>query len=155
MNNFEKLIPVGKKYISAGRTISEGDFTLLTNLTWTTDQLHTDREYMKQTPFGERILAGACVLACAIGLANRSGIDQALDNDKVKRVAALGFRKVIFSAPIKPGDTITVHSEILNVRPTSKDPKRAVVRIKETTFNQTGQEVMTHIRSILLEIVTD
>ncbi len=154
MNNFGKLIPAGKKFISAGRTISESDFTMLTNLTWTTDRIHTDREYMKQTPFGERILAGACVLACAIGLANRSGIAEVIDNDKVRRIAALGLEEVRFTAPVKPGDTITVHSEIMDVHPTSKDPKRAVVRIKETTFNQSGQEVMTYIRSILLEIAT-
>ena len=154
MDSIEKLVPVGKKFISAGRTISEGDFTLLANLTWTTDRIHSDREFMKQTPFGERILAGACVLACAVGLANRSGIAQVIDNDKVRRIAALGLEKVSFTAPVKPGDTITVHSEILDIRPTSKDPNRAVVRIHETTFNQSGQEVMTYIRSILLEIIT-
>ncbi len=153
MTSLENLIPAGKKFISAGRTISEGDFTMLTNLTWTTDRIHSDREYMQQTPFGERILAGACVLACAIGLANRSGIAEVIDNDRVKRIAALGLEAVKFTAPVKPGDTITVHSEIMDVRPTSKDPKRAVIRIKETTFNQTGHEVMTYIRSILLEKV--
>ena len=79
MAGIDDLVPVGKKFISAGRTISEGNFTLLTNLTWTTDQIHSDREYMKGTQFGERILAGACLLACVVGLANRSGIAQLLD----------------------------------------------------------------------------
>ena len=147
----KNIIPAGKKFISAGRTISEGDFTLLANLTWTTDRIHSDKTYMQQTPFGERILAGACVLACAVGMANRSGIAQVIDNDKMRRIVALGFEKVSFTVPMKPGDTITVHSEILEIRPTSKDPNRAVVRIQETTFNQSGQEVMTYIRSILLE----
>lgn len=118
----------------AGRTISEGDFTLLTNLTWTIDQIHSDREYMKHTQFGERILAGSCVLACAHGLANRSGVSQALDNDKLRRVVLLGFARVSFTAPVKPGDTITVRSEILEVHPTHNDPKRAVVTVKDTTF---------------------
>ena len=152
MEDFDKLISVGKKFTSPGRTISEGDFTLLTNLTWTIDQIHSDREYMKHTQFGERILVGSCVLACTHGLANRSGISQALDNDKLRRVALLGFDQVRFTAAVKPGDTITVNSEIVKVRPTRNDPKRAVVTVKDTTFNQNGQEVMEAIRSILVQI---
>ena len=154
MNGFDKLIPVGKKFVSVGRTIGEGDFMMLVNLTWTTDQVHSDKEFMKKTQFGERILTGAIVLACALGLANRSGVSQVLNTEKVRRVAALGFEKVNFTAPVKPGDTITVHSKILDARPTSKDPKRAVVRVKETTFNQLGQQVMNHIRTVLVEMIT-
>lgn len=153
MDSFEKVIPVGRKFVSFGRTITEGDFSLLTNLTWTTDPIHTDRQYMKRTQFGDRILAGACILPCAIGLANRSGVAQVLDNDRVTRVAALGFDNVVLGAPVKPGDTISVHSEILEVRPSKKNPKRGIARVKETVVNETGQEVMTYIRSMILELI--
>jgi len=152
MATFEQLIPVGKKFISPGRTIGEGDFTLLVNLTWSTGSIHVNREYMKGTQFGERILPGPCVLACMVGLAGAGGLRQATDHEGVRTVALLGFDGVRFTAPVKPGDTLTVHSEITAVRPTSKDPRRAVVLVRDVTLNQHGQEVMSATRSQMVEM---
>ena len=73
MVDWTALIPVGQVFVSPGRTISEGDFTLLTSLTWNTTIIHTDKEFMKTTEFGERILDGPSLLACAAGLSHRSG----------------------------------------------------------------------------------
>jgi acyl dehydratase len=92
MADFEDLIPIGKTFVSPGRTIGEGDFTLLTSLTWNTTVIHTDREFMKQTPFGERILDGPSLLACAAGLSHRSGYHEATANEQLRTVANLGYR---------------------------------------------------------------
>lgn len=152
MATLQELVPVGKQFVSIGRTIGEGDFTLLTNLTWTTSNIHSNREYMKQTQFGERILAGPCVLACVVGLASTSGVMQQLNQNGLRTVALLGFEGVRFSAPVKPGDTLTVHSQILGLRPSGKNSKRAVAQIRDVAFNQDGQEVMSATRFSLIEL---
>lgn len=152
MATFQELIPVGKKFVSEGRTIGEGDFTLLVNLTWSTSSIHSDSEYMRKTQFGERILPGPCVLACIIGLANTSGLRQVMYQDGLRTVALLGFDGVRFTGPVKPGDTLTVRSEILGVRPTSNNPKRGVVQVRDAVFNQDGQEVMSATRSTMVEM---
>lgn len=152
MAGFTELIPVGKKFVSKGRTITEGDFSLLTSLTWTVGEIHTNREYMKKTQFGEMILAGPCILACAVGLASTSGLRAAMEQDGLRTVALLGFEDVRFRSPLKPGDTMVVHSEILDIRPTSKNPKRGVMRVREVTFNQRGEAVMEATRAAMLEL---
>jgi acyl dehydratase len=152
MANFDVLIPVGRTFISPGRTISEGDFTLLTSLTWNTTIIHTDKVFMKQTPFGERILDGPSLLACAAGLSHRSGYHEATHNEHLRTVANLGYDNVRFLAPVKPGDTITIHTTITHVRASQKNPKRAILTIQDVVFNQEGQQVLTDQRALLVEL---
>jgi acyl dehydratase len=152
MATFSELVPVGEKFTSPGRTIGEGDFAELHNLTWTTNDIHTDQDYMRQTQFGERLLAGVCTLACMEGLQLAGPFLGVLYGEGRRPVAHLGFEEVRFTAPVKPGDTIRVQSEILGVRPTSKDPKRGVMRVGITVFNQRGEQVMRGTEVQLLEL---
>ena len=152
MGDIFEGLPVGKKVFSMGRTISEGDFSLLVNLNWTISSLHVDAEYMKSTQFGERILPGVCVLSTTIGLANIGGVRQPLLDRQLRLVALVGFDNVRFTGPVHPGDTITVESEILDVSPTS-NPARSLVRFKDVTRKQTGETVMEDIRVELYELV--
>lgn len=154
MGTFKELIPVGAKFLSPGRTITEGDFAQLHNLTWITNDIHTDQEYMRQTQFGERLLAGVCALACMEGLELAGGFRGVLYGDRWRPVAHLGFEEVRFTAPVKPGDTIKVQSEILSVRATTKNPKRGVMRVGISVFNQRGEQVMRATELQLLELTS-
>lgn len=154
MTDFEALIPIGKTFISPGRTISEGDFTLLTSLTWNTTIIHTDKEFMKQTPFGERILDGPSLLACAAGLSHRSGYHEATGNDRIRTVANLGYNHVRFRAPVMPGDTITIKTTISHVRPSQSQPGRAILTIKDEVVNQHENTVLTCERVLMVEETT-
>jgi acyl dehydratase len=152
MATWEELVPVGKKFVSAGRTISEGTFTLLSDLTWTTGRAHTDKEYMKNTQFGERLLSGQLVLAIVMGLSMVSGMRQILYQDKVFPVGLLGYDDVRFPGPVLPGDTISAHSEITGIRPSRKNPKRGIIQCNCVAFNQRNQEVMSMKWAMLLEM---
>jgi acyl dehydratase len=153
MENLLEQVSYGTKRSSMGRTITEGDFSLLVNLNWTIGSIHADSEHMKSTPFGERILPGVCVLSTTIGLANSSNIRSLMSDHGFRLVALLGFEDVRFTGPVYPGDTITVESEILDARPTS-DPKRCVARLRDVTTRQTGERVLEAVRSELYELVT-
>ena len=100
-------LPIGQKFKSRfGRTISEGDFALLTSMTWLHTPLFCDAEYMKSTPYGERILPGPCVLAVLIGLGHQSGFHQSLVEAGFRGLGLIGFESVRFLSPVKPGDTL-------------------------------------------------
>jgi len=146
-------IPYGEKRRSISRTIGEGDFSTLVNLNWTIGPIHTDREHMKSTEFGERILPGVCVLSTTIGLANTSRVRSLMAAQGLRLVALLGFESVRFTGPVYPGDTITVESEILDARPSS-DPTRCVARLKDVTSRQTGEIVLEAVRTELYELAT-
>ena len=152
MDNIWESLPVGAKFLSQGRTISEGDFSLLINANWTFMPLHTNSEYMKSTQFGGRILPGVCVLSTSQGLTNTSDFRRPFSERGLRPTALLGFENVRFSGPVYPGDTITVEVEILDVRPTSK-PNRGVIRLKLVSRKQTGEKVMEGIRVDLYETV--
>ena len=153
MENVLKEISYGEKRKSIGRTIGEGDFSMLVNLNWTIGSIHADGEHMKSTAFGERILPGVCVLSTTMGLANTSGVRSLMAERGLRLVALLGYESVRFTSPVYPGDTITVESEILDARPSS-DPKRCVARLKDVTFRQTGEVVLEAVRTELYELVT-
>lgn len=146
-------LPIGKKFRSQGRTLGEGDFTLLTNLTWTFDTIHSDAQWMKENSrFGERILAGPCVLSVAIGLARTSRIFDVFAENGLRIIALLGFEDVRFTAPVLPGDTLRVESEIVEARPSSKE-NQYVIKVMDTVYKQTGERCMSAVRAMLFEKV--
>jgi acyl dehydratase len=151
MEELLEAISYGEKRSSIGRTISEGDFSLLVNLNWTIGSIHADTEHMKSTPFGERILPGVCVLSTTMGLANTSRVRGLMAEQGFHLVALLGYESVRFTAPVYPGDTIIVESEILDAR-SSSDPKRCVARLRDVTTRQTGETVLEAVRTELYEL---
>ena len=64
---------IGSEVFSPGRTISEADIVNFAGLSGDYNQLHTDAEFAKGTPFGKRIAHGLLVLSIASGLAARLG----------------------------------------------------------------------------------
>jgi len=146
-----EAISYNEKRSSIGRTIGEGDFSMLVNLNWTVGPIHADSEHMQSTSFGERILPGVCVLSTTIGLANTSRIRGLMADHGFQLVALLGFESVRFTSAVYPGDTITVESEILDARPSSA-PRRCVARLKDVTRRQTGEIVLEAVRTELYEL---
>jgi acyl dehydratase len=151
MEEILNSVPYGKKCISIGRTISEGDFSMLVNLNWTIGSIHADDEHMKSTEFGRKILPGVCVLSTTIGLANFGGVRGLLFERDFRLVALVGFESVSFTGPVFAGDTITVESEILDARPSGSNPARCVARLKDVTRKQNGETVLEAIRVEIYE----
>ena len=143
---------VGTKVRSQSRTITEGDFSAIVNISWENGPLHTDEEYMKTTSFGRRILGGPCLIALIAGLSTpplyamwrRSSLDC---------IAGLGIDNVRYTAPFHPDDTLTVEIEVIELRETRSRPGRLVGRIKDNAVKQDGQTVLEMERTYLLERV--
>ncbi|MDI6847093.1 MAG: MaoC/PaaZ C-terminal domain-containing protein [Candidatus Bathyarchaeia archaeon] len=60
---------VGEKIVSTGRTITEADIVIFAGISGDWSELHTNAEYMKNSPFGQRIAHGMLTLSIASGLA--------------------------------------------------------------------------------------
>ena len=100
----------GQKVKSAGRTVSEHDIATFAGLSGDFNQIHTDAEFAKTTPFGQRISHGLLGLAIASGLAVQTGILGA---------NVIAFREVNewkFVKPVFIGDTIHVEMEVLETK---------------------------------------
>jgi len=52
--------------------------------------------------------------------------------------------------PTRPGDTLRVESEILEILPSRSKPNQAVVKVKSTTLNQDGEPVHMFTAKVLV-----
>ncbi|MFC1991044.1 MaoC family dehydratase, partial [Chloroflexota bacterium] len=147
-------IPVDKVFISPGRTISEGEFGVLHSLTWATQELHTNKEYSKNTIHGERVLLGTLIVALISGLEAKSDWEQGVWAAGFRGIGLLGIDKVRFSKPVKPGDTLVAHTQIIEVRPSRKNPKRIILARKTEAYNQRGELVAELVSTALFESVS-
>lgn len=51
--------------------------------------------------------------------------------------------------PVRPGDTLQLQTEIIEIRPSRSKPDRGVVRIRNVTTNQNGDVVQSFVASVL------
>ena len=52
--------------------------------------------------------------------------------------------------PVRPGDTLRLQTEIVEVRPSRSKPDRGVIRIRNVTTNQNDEVVQSFLASVLV-----
>ena len=100
---------VGDRVTSQGRTITESDIVTFAGLSGDYNPVHTDAEFCKDGPFGERIAHGLLVLSVASGLAWQLGF-------MAGTADAFLSLECKFTGPTKIGDTLTVSAEVAQKR---------------------------------------
>ena len=138
MKYFEDFT-TGEIAVTRARTITETDIVNFAALTGDWYPLHTDIEYAKKGPFGERIAHGLLILSIANGLMPL--YDMAI-------VAFYGMDKVRFTAPTKIGDTIHVELEVVEKQ--DKGDIGGVITLKESVKNQRGETVALSTKKVLI-----
>ena len=106
MKYFEDF-KVGQKETTRGRTITEADIVMFAALTGDWYELHVNKEYAKNSVFGERIAHGMLILSLAIAFGTPY---------ETAAIAFYGMDKVRFTSATKIGDTIHVESEIVDLK---------------------------------------
>jgi len=135
-------LEVGEEYESPGRTVTESDIVLFAGLSGDYNVLHTDAEFMKQSPFGERIAHGLLGLSIQAGLFTRA-------TQAYATLALVGLRWR-FKNPIKIGDTIRLRARVASKRETSQ-PDRGLITVERTVLNQRGEVVQEGETDLLVE----
>ena len=62
----------------------------------------------------------------------------------------LGVAGLEWPRPVRPGDTLRLQTEIVEVRPSRSKPARGLIRIRNVTTHQTGEVVPTFLASGLV-----
>ena len=91
--------------VSMGRTITEADIVNFAGLSGDFNTIHTDAEFGKATPFGERIAHGLLVLSVATGLATQLGFMEGTV------IAFIGLEWK-FKGAVKIGDTVHLVAKV-------------------------------------------
>jgi len=125
----------GQIFISSARTITESDIVQFAGLSGDYNQIHTDAEFSKTTPFGQRVAHGLLVTSIASGLLAISGFIEG---------TVLAFREINnwkFTKPTFIGDTIHVITEVIETKLLPRLGGGSVV-IQLTVKNQNDETVM-------------
>jgi acyl dehydratase len=133
---------VGEVLLTGRRTLTSTDIVNFACLSGDFNDVHTNFEYCKTTPFGEPIAHGPLVMALMAGLHYASGI-----NDGTL-LALVGIDKWRMLRPVKHGDTLHSRSTVIAAVPSSK-PDRGVVTFDREFVNQRDEVVQKMEVSIL------
>lgn len=124
------------EYVTPSRTITSTDIVNFACISGDFNEIHTNFEYCKQTPFGEPIAHGPLVYAIAGGLWHAAGVNEGTI------LAMLGVDEWRLVSPVKHGDTIHLVARVLHKKETSK-PDRGVVAFDRRIVKQDGTVVQT------------
>lgn len=129
-------MPVGAKFKTYGRTITETDIVNFISCTGFLEVLFTDMEYVREhSAIKGRLAPGALVYALGEGLTMLGTIQGT-------GLAFLGMELDV-KGPTFAGDTIHVQIEVIEQRPASKGG-RGFVRTRNNIINQKGETVLVY-----------
>jgi 3-hydroxybutyryl-CoA dehydratase len=134
---------VGQQIVTSGRTITESDIVIFAGLSGDYNQIHTDAEHSKTTPFGKRVAHGLLGLSVASGLAVQTGMMEG---------TVIAFREISswkFVKPIFIGDTIHVVMEVKETKALRRVGGGSIV-IELNVKNQNDETVMKGIWNALI-----
>lgn len=126
---------IGQKVITAGRTVTESDIVTFAGLSGDYNQIHTDAEFSRDTPFKQRVAHGLLGLAIASGLAMSTGVLEG---------TVIAFREINnwkFSNPIFIGDTIHVELIVTEIKALPRLGGGSIV-LELSVNNQRGETTM-------------
>ncbi|CAN5771461.1 hypothetical protein BH20ACI3_BH20ACI3_32570 [soil metagenome] len=142
MSKFFEEFNAGEVFVTRGRTITEADIMQYAGLCWDTQAEHTNAEFAKRGPFGERIGQQQLGLLIAHGLlASLRLMDETLVS-----LLRLGWN---FFNPMKIGDTLHVKLTVLEKKDLAVEGG-GVITFQWETINQRDEIVHRCHRTVLV-----
>ena len=133
---------VGQRFTSAAHRMDEEQIKTFA-MEFDPQPFHLDEAAAQNTIFRGLSASGWHTAAVAMRLLVTGGLP--LGNG----IIGLGG-DLAWPNPTRPGDTLHVESEILDVNPSRSKPDRAVVKVKSTALNQEGVPVYIFTSKVLV-----
>jgi acyl dehydratase len=143
MGLFFEEFKTGDRIVTGVRIVSEQDIMAFAELTGDINRIHTDAEFSKAGPFGQRIAHGLLGLSLTMGLAWKTGI---LDG------TVLAFREINewkFIKPVFIGDTVHADLNIVETKALPRIGGGSVVILAELK-NQSDEVCMKGRLTVLV-----
>jgi acyl dehydratase len=134
---FFEDVPVGRKFRTIGRTLTEADLVAFIGVTGMTEVLFSNTEFLKnESDIQQRVVPGAMVYSFAEGLLVHATMQHT-------GFAFLNMELNI-KGPTFAGDTIHVECEVTESRRSNSRPNRGLVRTSNRVVKQDGSVVLTY-----------
>jgi acyl dehydratase len=126
------------------RTVTQADNVFFSALTHNPAPLHIDSEYMRtQSEFGQPLINSFFTLGLIVGISIH-------ETTLGTTVANLGMEDVRFPAPLFPGDTVRVETEVLSLRPSRSRPRNGILTLEHRGYNQREALIAVCKRHVLM-----
>jgi acyl dehydratase len=139
---FLEDLQVGQRFSSGSHTIDEAQIKAYARQ-FDPQPFHLDHEAAKSTLFGGLAASGWHTASITMKLLVESGLPLAAG------IIGSGG-EISWPKPTRPGDTLTVISEIEEVTPSRSRPERGMVRVRNETRNQNGDVVQVLIAKLVV-----
>jgi acyl dehydratase len=139
---FEDL-RVGDRFVSGTYTVSESDIIRFADA-FDPQPFHLDNAAAGQSIFSGLAASGWHTAAITMRLMVTSGM--AIHGGLI----GLGVDELRWPKAVRPGDTLQVQIEVLELKPSRSRPDRATMKIRSVTTNQAGEVVLTMVSTALV-----
>jgi acyl dehydratase len=126
---------IGQRFITEAARITEDDIRAFASQ-WDPQPFHLDPEAARQTPFGGLAASGWHTAALSMRLMVQGGLPLA------GGILGTGG-ELLWPKPVRPGDTLHVEAEVLEIAPSRSKPDRGSVQFRCLTLNQDGETVQS------------
>jgi len=135
-------VEIGTQWVTRGRTITEGDIVQFAALTGDFNPMHTNDEYMKTHPMGQRVAHGMLTLSYAVGQIYQLGFME-------RTVIAFRSVEMKFSLPVFVGDTL--HSVVtISEKKEARRLGGGTITAEVKIVNQDGKTVQSGSMVLIL-----
>jgi acyl dehydratase len=134
-------LSVGQTFSTGTLRVSAEDITAFARQ-FDPQPFHLDDTAAKQTMFDGLAASGWHTAALTMRLIVESGALIA------GGVIGSGIDELRWLRPVRPGDELRVHSEVVEMRPSKSRPSQGWVRMRNTTTGQDGVAVMSFIANL-------
>lgn len=133
----------GQTYGSGETTVTEADIVRFAK-EFDPQPFHLDAERARATFFGGLAASGWHTAALTMRLLVDSEMRLA------GGIIGAGMDELRWPKPLRPGDTIRLESEVIEVRPSRSRPSQGLAKVRTTTLNQHGEAVQVLVANLLV-----
>lgn len=133
---------VGERFETIGYTVTEAEIINYA-LKYDPQYFHMDVEAAKDSMYGGLIAPGWMIGAIGFRLFVQENVIGA------NSMGSPGLDELRWLKPVRPGDTVYMHGEVLETRPSRTNPQRGNIIFSWEIKNQRGEVVMSY-RSVQL-----
>ncbi len=141
---FYEELELGRIYGSSTLSVSFEDIVAFASF-YDPQPFHTDATAAADSVFGELVASGWHTAALTMRL--RVTGDLRLAGGWI----GLGVESMRWPKPVRPGDKLRAEMEVLEKRESKSNPKRGIIRVRTSTFNQAGELVFETVTAQMVE----
>ena len=134
---------VGQIFRSASLRVTEADIKAFAEK-FDPQPFHLDNAAAKATMFGGLAASGWHTAAITMRLMVDGGAPIA------GGIIGAGMDELRWPKPVRPGDELTVVSEVLEIRPSRSRPTQGMMKLRSTTLNQNGEPVQIIVGNLVV-----